>query len=71
MEDHYLKKLQWALVSTATYQVSLQCTNQPSMYVKEDITIYGSGRPLGHVIKIIQKNFCSPVSHMLDENSDL
>ena len=71
MQYHYLKKLQWALVSTATYQVSLQWTNQPSISVREDITIYGCGSPLGHVIKIIQKNFYSPVSHVLDKNSTL
>ena len=47
MQDYYLKKLQWALVSTATYQVSLQWTNQPSISVKEDITIYGCGSSLG------------------------
>ena len=52
MQDHYLKELQWALVSNATYQVSLQWTNQPSISAKEDITIYGYGSPLGHVIKI-------------------
>ena len=52
-------------------QVSLQWTNQLSITVKENITIYGCGRPLGHVIKIIQNNFCSPVSRVLDKNSDL
>ena len=71
MQFHYLKKLQWALVSNATYQVSLQWTNQPSISVKEDITIYGCGSPLSHAIKIIQKNFCSHVSYVLDKNSDL
>ena len=71
MQDHYLKKPQWALVFTATYQVSLQWTNQPIISVKEDITIYGCGSPLSHVIKIIQKNFCSPVPHVLDKSSDL
>ena len=65
-QDYYLKKLQWALVSTATYQVSLQWTNQPSISVKEDITMYRCGSFLGHVIKIIQKNFYSPLSHVLD-----
>ena len=50
--------------------IKLQWTNQPSISAK-DISIYGCGRPLGHVINIIQKNFCSPVSHVLDKNSDL
>ena len=59
-QDHNLKKLQWALVPNATYQVSLQSTNQPIISVEEDITIYGCGSPLGHVTKIIQNNFCFP-----------
>ena len=70
MQDHYLKKLQWVLVTIAAYHASLQWTNQPSISVKEDITIYGCGSPLGNVIEIIQKKFCSPVAHVLDKNSD-
>ena len=60
MQDHYLKELQWALVSTAIDHVSLQRINQPSISEKEAIAIYGCGSPLGLVIKIIQKNFCFP-----------
>ena len=50
----------------ATYQVSLQWTDQLSISVKEDITIYGCGSPLDH-----SKELCSPVSYVFDKNSDL
>ena len=37
----------------------MQSTNQPTISV-EDFAIYGRGSPLGHVIKLIQRNVCSP-----------
>ena len=40
--------------------LSLQSTNRPSISVEEEITIDGCGSLLGHMAKIIQKNFCSP-----------
>ena len=50
--------------------IAMDHANQPDISVQE-ITIYGYGSPLGHVIKIIKKTFCSTVSHELDKNSDL
>lgn len=57
-----MKKLQWALVVlNATYQVSLQLTNQPTISV-EDITMYGHGSPTGPCEKDYSKEILFPRS---------
>ena len=50
--------MQSVALTFRSYQVSLQSTNQPSISVEENITIYGCGSSLGYVTKIIQQNFC-------------